>query len=90
MEIPPDGRQQAEAIPPHDQAAGQPTTDNLCPVFAIHQIRALAAGRLSPAIHTKEEALAAHTALVSNIFAGLHTALVRNLGNPDASTFWMP
>ena len=85
-----DGRQQTEAIPPHERTAGRPTTDNLCPVFAIHQIRALAAGQVSPAIHTEEEARAAHTALVSDIFAALRTALTRHPGNPDALTFLMP
>ena len=76
-----DGRQQAEIIPPHDWVNPQ-TTDNLCPVLAIHQIRALAAGQVSPAIHTEEEARAAHAALVSEIFAALRTALVRYPGNP--------
>ena len=57
-----DGGQQTEAIPPHKWMAGPPTTDNLCPVFAIHRIRALAAGHVSLAIHTEEEARAAHTA----------------------------
>ena len=54
----------------------QHTRDNLCPVFAIHQIPALAAGYVPPAIHTEEEARAAHTSLVSEIFAALRTALV--------------
>ena len=54
-----DGGQQAKLIPPHDRAAGRPATDNFCPVFGIYQIRALAAGRVSPAIHTGEEARAA-------------------------------
>ena len=85
-----DGRQQAEVIPPHHRTAGRPATDKLSPVFAIHQIRALAAGRVSPAIHTEEEARASHTALVSDIFAALRTALVRHPGNPDALTFPMP
>ena len=33
-----DGRQQAEVIPPQDRAVGRPAKDNLCPVFANHQI----------------------------------------------------
>ena len=33
-----DGRQQAEVIPPHNRT-NLPTTANLCPFFAIHQIR---------------------------------------------------
>ena len=73
-----DGRQQAEVIPPHEQV----NVLNMCSVFAIHQIRALAARQVSPTIHTEEEARAAHAALVSEIFAALRTALVRHPGNP--------
>ena len=85
-----DGRQQTEAILAQERTAGRPSTDNLYPVFRIHQIRALAAGQVSPAIHTEEEARAAHTALVSDIFAALCTALSRQRGKPDALTFPMP
>ena len=85
-----DGQQQTEAIRPHEQMAGQPATDNLCPVIAIHHIRALAAGQVSPAIHTEEEARAAHTALVGDICAALRTALINRPGNLDALTFPMP
>ena len=76
-----DGRQQSEAIP--EQAAETPTATNLCPVFAIHQIRALALGeQLQPAIRTETEAKAAHAALVHEIFSALRGALVRRVGNP--------
>ena len=85
-----DGRQQTEAIPPHQRTAGRPASDNLCPVSAIHQTRTLAAGQVSPAIQTEEEAQAAHTALMSDIFAALLTALTRHPGNPNALTFPMP
>ena len=85
-----DGRQQTEAIPPHERTAGRPKSDNLCPVFAIHQIQTLAAGQVSPAIHTDEEARAAHTPLVSAILADLRTALPRHPGNPDALTLLRP
>ena len=70
--------------------ARQPASDNVGPVFAIHQIRLLAAGQVSPASHTQDEAQAAHTAVVSDIFAALRTALTRHPGNPDALTFPMP
>ena len=76
-----DGWQQAEVIPLHDQA-NPPDTDNLCPVFAIRQIRALAAGQVSAANRTEVEARAAHVAPVSEILAALRTALVRHPGNP--------
>ena len=76
-----DDRQQVEVIP-SDNLANPPTTENLCPVFAIHQIPALAAGLVLPAIHTEEEAGAAHAALVSEIFAALRITLVRHRGNP--------
>ena len=47
-----DGRQQMEAI--RQPTAETPTEPNLCPVFAVHQIRALALGRqLQPAIRTE-------------------------------------
>ena len=77
-----DGRKQAEIIPPHDQAAGRPAKDNLCPVFVILPIRAIGAGQASATIQTEEEARAAHTALAREIFAALRTAPVRHLGNP--------
>ena len=76
-----DWRQQAEYIPPHDWA-NPPTTENSCPVFAIHHTRVLAAGQVSPAIYAEEEARAVNAALVSEIFAALRTALVRHPGNP--------
>ena len=60
-----DGRQQLEAIPQRERMAETPTAPNLCSVFAIHQIRALALGQqLQPAIRTETEAQAAHAALV--------------------------
>ena len=50
-----DGRQQMEAIP--EPTAETPTEPNLCLVFAIHQIWALALGRqLQHAIRTETEA----------------------------------
>ena len=76
--------------PSHEQTAVQPASDNLYPVVAIDQIRTLAARQGSPAIHTEDEARAANTALVSDIFDALRTALTRVLGNPDALTFPMP
>ena len=76
-----DGRQQLEAIP--ERTAETPTETNPCPVFAIHQIRALALGeQLQPAIRTETEAQAAHPALVHEIFSALRSALVRRVGNP--------
>ena len=76
-----DGRQQLEDIP--ERRAETPTAHNLCPVFAIHQIRALALGeQLQPAICTETEAQAAHAALVQEIFSALRSALVRRVGNP--------
>ena len=78
-----DGRQQLEAIPQRERTAETPTAPNLCPVFAIHQIRALALGeQLQPTIHTETEAQAAHAALVHEIFSALRSALVRRVGNP--------
>ena len=69
------------AIP--EQTAETPTAPNLCPVFAIHQIRALALGeQLQPAIRTETEAQAAHAALVHEIFSALRSALVRRVGSP--------
>ena len=70
---------------PSPSANGQqtPTAPNLCPVFAIHQIRALALGeQLQPTIHTETEAQAAQAALVQEIFSALRSALVRGVGNP--------
>ena len=69
--------------PKHERTRETPATANLCPVFAIHQIRALALGQqLLPTIRTETEAQAAHTALVHEIFCALRSALVRRLGNP--------
>ena len=76
-----DGRQQLEAIP--ELTAETPTAPNLCPVFAIHQIRALALGeQLQPGIRTETEAQAAHAAVLHEIFSALRSALVRRVGNP--------
>ena len=75
------GRQQLGAV--LERTAETPTAPNLCPVFAIHQIRALALGeQLQPAIYTEKEAQAAHVALVPEIFSTLRSALVRRVGNP--------
>ena len=79
-----DGRQQLEAIPQREQTAEGPTATNLCPVFAIHQIRALALGeQLQPPIRTETEAQAAHAALVHEILSALRRALVQHVGNPQ-------
>ena len=76
-----DGRQQLEAI--LERTAETPTATNLCPVFAIHQIRAPALGeQLQPAIRTETETQAAHAALVHEIFSALGSALLRCVGNP--------
>ena len=78
-----DGRQQLEAIPQHGRTTETPATGNLCPVFAIHQIWALAlAGKLLPIIRNETKAQAAHAALVHEIFSALRSALMRRLGNP--------
>ena len=77
-----DGRQQLEAIPPRERTAETPEATNLCPVFAIHQIRSLAmGGQLQPAIGTETEAQATHAALVDEILSALRSALVRRVGN---------
>ena len=78
-----DGRRQLQAIPQRERTAEAPTATNLCPVFAIHQIRALAmGGQLQPAIRTETEARAAHVALVHDVLSALRSALVRRVGNP--------
>ena len=78
-----DGRQQLEAISQHKRTAETPAATNLCPVFAIHQIRALAmGGQLQPAIRTEMKAQAAHAALVHEILSALCSALVQRVGNP--------
>ena len=78
--------QQLEAMPECELTAETPTATNLCPVFAIHQIRALAMGeQLQPAIRTETEAQAAHAALVHEILSALRSALVRRVGNPPGS-----
>ena len=70
-----DGRQQLEAIP--ERTADTTTAPNLCPIFAIHQIRALALGeQLQLAIRTETVAQAAHAAVVHEIFTALRSALV--------------
>ena len=77
-----DGRQQLEAIPQHERMAETSTATNLGPVFAIHQIRALAmGGQLQPAIRTETEAQTAHVALVHEILRALRSFLVRRVGN---------
>ena len=49
-----DSRQQLEAIPQREQTTESPTMRNLCPVFAIDHIRALAlGGQLLPTIRTE-------------------------------------
>ena len=78
-----DGRQQLEALPQREGTAETPSAPNLCPVFAIHQIRALALGeQLQPTICTEAEAQAAHAALVHEIISALRSALVRCVGYP--------
>ena len=78
-----DGWQQLEAILQRGRTAETPTATNFCPVFAIHQIRALAmGGQLQPAIRTETEAQAAHAALVHEILSALRSALVRRVGSP--------
>ena len=78
-----DGRQELEAIPQHERTTETPATANLCPVFAIHQIRALAmGGQLRPTIRTETEAQAAHAALVHEILSALHSVLMRRPGTP--------
>ena len=78
-----DGPQQLEAICPRERTAETPTATNLCPVFAIHQIQALALGeQRQPAIRTETEAHAAHAALVHEIFSALRSALVRRMDDP--------
>ena len=79
-----DGRQQLEAI--LERTEETPTAPNLCPVFAIHQFRALALGeQLQPTIRTETEAQAAHATLVHEIFSALRSALVQRVGNPPGS-----
>ena len=75
-----DGRQQLEVLP--ERTAETPTATNLCPVFAIHQIRALALGeQLQPAICTETEAQVAYAALVHKILSALRS--VRRVGSPQ-------
>ena len=70
-----------EAIP--EPTAETPTEPNLCPVFAIHQVRALALSeQLQPTIRTETEARAAHAALVHEIFSAVRSAPVGRVGNP--------
>ena len=76
-----DSQQQAEVIRPEGRA-NLPTTANVCHVFAIHQIWALATGRVLPTIHTEDAARAANAALVSKIFDALCSALVHHSGKP--------
>ena len=77
-----DGRQQLEDIPGRERTAESSTAPNLCPIFAIQQIPALALGeQLQPTIHTETEAQAAHAALVHAIFSAPRSGLVRRVGN---------
>ena len=76
-------QQELEAIPQHERMAKTPTANNLCPIFAIHQIRALAMGeQLQPAIRNETEAQAAHAALVHEILSALRSAIVRLVRHP--------
>ena len=77
-----DGRQQLEAIAQRERTAETPTATKLCPVFAMHQIRALAlSGQLQPAIRTETALQGAHAALVQEILSALCSALVQRVGN---------
>ena len=77
------GWQQLEAVPQRERTSETPTAHNLCPVFAIDQIQALALGeQLQPTIHTETKAQAAHAALVQEIISALQSALVRRVGDP--------
>ena len=78
-----DGRQQLEAIPQRERTAETPTAPNVCPVFAIHQIRVLALGeQLQPTIRIETEAQAAHAALVHRILSALRSTIVRRVKKP--------
>ena len=78
-----DGEQQVEAIAQHKRTVETPTATNLCLVFAMHQIRALAMGnQLQPAIRTETKAQAAQSALVHVILSALRRALVWRVRNP--------
>ena len=67
---------QLQAIPQGERTTETPATTNLCPVFAIHQIRALAmGGQLLPSIRTETAAQAAHAVLVHDILSALRRAL---------------
>ena len=85
-----DGRQQTKAIPPNERTAGRPTSDNLCPVLAIHQIRTLAAGQVSPAIHTEGRSTSSTYSLRERQLRRPPHAVIRHPGNSDALTFPMP
>ena len=77
-----DGRQQLEAIP--ERTAETSTAPNLCPVFAIHQIRALALGeQLQPAIRTETDAQAAYAAPGHEILSALRSVLCDAWENPQ-------
>ena len=78
-----DGRQQLEAVLQRERTAETPRATNLCPVFAIHQIRAPEMGeQLQLASRTETEAQSAHGALVQEILSALRSALVRCVGKP--------
>ena len=77
-----DGRQQLQAIPQRERTGETPATTNLCLIFAIHQIRALAiGGQLQPTIRTEMEGQAAQAALLHEILSVLRSALVGRMGN---------
>ena len=79
-----DSRQQLKGILQQERMAETPTATNLCPVFAIHQIWALAKGeQLQPVIRTEMEAQAANAAPVHEILSALCSALVRRVGKPQ-------
>ena len=80
------GNKRRPSHPTNGRLDGPPRT-TYAPSLRSTRLPTLAAGQVSPAIHTGDEARAAHTVLVSNILAAL---LIRDPGNPDAQTFLMP
>ena len=62
-----ESRQQGRLISPHKRA-NPPTMANLCPVFAIQQIRAWESGQVPRTISTEAEARVPHAAAVSELF----------------------
>ena len=78
-----DGRQQPEAILQRQRRTETPATTNLCPFFAIYQIRAVAmGGQPQPTIRIETEDQAAHAAIVYEILSALNSALVLSMVNP--------